>query len=87
MALVTLGLSPAAGFLPANRVLPAPPAAASPTALSATAQLTKFDRIAAKWKGKPKEVDTSKAGFTYEDFSSVIEQAKYQFSRGVVGCG
>ncbi len=84
MALVTLGLSPAAGFLPANRVLPAPPAAASPTALSATAQLTKFDRIAAKWKGKPKEVDTSKAGFTYEDFSSVIEQANYQFSRGDV---
>jgi small subunit ribosomal protein S1 len=84
MALVTLGLSPAAGFLPANRVLPAPPAATSPTALSATAQLTKFDRIAAKWKGKPKEVDTSKAGFTYEDFSSVIEQANYQFSRGDV---
>jgi small subunit ribosomal protein S1 len=83
MALVTLGLSPAAGFLPTHRVLPSP--AASSTALPATAQLSKFERIKAKWKGKPlTPADTSKAGFTYEDFSSVIEQANYQFSRGDV---
>ena len=84
--LLTLGAAwPAAGFLPANRVLPSSPQSTSRTALSATAQLSKFDRIKANWKGKPlQEADISKAGFTYEDFSAVIEQANYQFSRGDV---
>ena len=52
--LLTLGAAwPAAGFLPANRVLPSSPQSTSRTALSATAQLSKFDRIKANWKGKP----------------------------------
>merc|ERR1719502_599325 len=49
--------------------------------------MTKFERISARWKGEKVTADTEKAGFSYEDFSSILDTKQYAFSRGDVVSG
>jgi len=55
---------------------------ASTTFLSATAQLTRFDRLKQKYKGISNVLeDVSDLPFSYEDFDAAVQATEYSFNR------
>jgi len=54
---------------------------------AAPAQLSRFEKIAKRWKGDPKQVDTSKAEFDYAAFESQLDSVSCAFQRGDVISG
>ncbi|GMI27424.1 hypothetical protein TrRE_jg7323, partial [Triparma retinervis] len=56
----------------------------SPSALSATAQLSRFDRLKKNYKGPKTTTDTSGVAFTYEAFEEAVAATDYSFNRNDV---
>lgn len=57
---------------------------AKSSALSATAQLSRFDRLKKNYKGPKIAIDTSDVTFTYEAFEEAVAATDYSFNRNDV---
>eukprot|EP00543_Licmophora_paradoxa_P001440 CAMPEP_0202458028 /NCGR_PEP_ID=MMETSP1360-20130828/20383_1 /ASSEMBLY_ACC=CAM_ASM_000848 /TAXON_ID=515479 /ORGANISM="Licmophora paradoxa, Strain CCMP2313" /LENGTH=398 /DNA_ID=CAMNT_0049078345 /DNA_START=56 /DNA_END=1252 /DNA_ORIENTATION=+ len=53
----------------------------STTSLGSTAQLTKFEKIKAKWKGPTANLCDEAVDFSYEDFAEAVANTDYSFNR------
>jgi len=82
LAYILLFISPANGYvsplLNTNQ-------ASSSTFLSATAQLTRFDRLKKKYKGVENKLeDISDLPFSYDEFDEAVQATEYSFNRNDV---
>lgn len=76
------------GFLPAQPALLSTASRKAPV-LEAVKQLSRFERIAAKWRGDKKAVvvDEAQLGFSYDQFDAYLAEREYAFKRGDVVSG
>jgi len=77
---VALALGVASAFTPSRWV----PTRAAVTMGAAAPTMSKFERLQARWKGEPRPVDESKAGFGYEAFEAGLGDTSCAFARGDV---
>mmetsp|Transcript_8474 Transcript_8474/g.15291 ORF Transcript_8474/g.15291 Transcript_8474/m.15291 type:complete len:397 (+) Transcript_8474:63-1253(+) len=77
---VALALGVASAFTPSRWV----PTRSAVTMGAAAPTMSKFERLQARWKGEPRSVDESKAGFGYDAFEAGLGDTSCAFARGDV---
>jgi len=77
---VALALGVATAFTPSRWV----PTRGAVTMGAATQSMSKFERLQSRWKGEPRPVDETKAGFSYDAFEAGLGDTSCAFARGDV---